>query len=598
MRIIGTRGAENLAQTSATGVMLGLGGSDTLNTTVSGVPTAVTTQDGGAGNDTLTVAIVSDTSTGTGPALADNSQIGGYGKDVFNADTTATAAADAFATNKITDLSGASTVTTRAVATGPSLATSTFPIPTAYASNIVETGASKDQITAGAYSDFVATNFLRSGRGNDFIRADAKLFYGHSSQTAANYIFAGAGADTINSYTDIGDGYGSRNNNTKIDAGSGDDVVVISASSFGEYTNTSIVADGGANDDTISATVAGGALEVSDVDVVLVGGAGNDSVSSSIDANGYDGYVAVSLDGGGGSDNLFADTRNVSGVDGGAYHVLDGGAGHDTLTSHIEVPFILDGRADVQLVGSFGNDELTSTVITGLDGVHTTQTLAGDGGNDKLCATTTIEGNAFNAANGSLAHSLFGGSGFDTLRSEIDTTAAGTTHNLNGGTGSDVIAAIGGSGMTVHGGAGHDTIISSASSGTIDAGDGDDVIDADGSGNKYLTGGAGADRFHVNAGADQGYRAFVDWDGSEDILLFENITDISGNNEIWDEINAQIASVSIAGGNLNITLVGGSVLDFVNTASQLSGPTNDIRSYVDDPTTQILSGADLVPPIC
>jgi hypothetical protein len=171
---------------------------------------------------------------------------------------------------------------------------------------------------------------------------------------------------------------------------------------------------------------------------------------------------------------------------------VSGGAGDDEATAVAVIDVTLEGdsgddvleaEADVTATADGGSGEDTLTVFPFLATGH----AIGGSGSDRL---------SFKAAGpGPSLADLEGGSGADLLVAQ-PAGAPGST--LDGGSGSDVIAIDagdprGGSGFTVIGGTGADTIEGGPLADTIDAGPGRDVIDVRDGGADTVMCGSGPD---------------------------------------------------------------------------------------------------------
>jgi Ca2+-binding RTX toxin-like protein len=180
---------------------------------------------------------------------------------------------------------------------------------------------------------------------------------------------------------------------------------------------------------------------------------------------GYPHVQNIHVSGGAGDDNATAVAVNDV--------TLEGDGGDDVLEGEADVLTTIDGGS--------GADKLT--VFPFLATGH----AIGGGGNDQLF---------FKAAGpGPSLAQLEGGSGADLL---VAQPAAAPGSTLDGGSGNDVIAIDagdprGGTGFTVTGDAGADTIEGGPLADTIDAGPGRDVIDVRGGGADSVTCGSGND---------------------------------------------------------------------------------------------------------
>lgn len=605
---MGTNGADTLQNSTGFGLdlhpvqLFGLNASDSLDTTVSGPEFLSNLHDGGSGNDTLSADMTAQSAQGSYDHVsASNTMIGGRGVDMFSARTLALGNATATAFNAISDQTGASFV----VAEARSSAAADY-YATA-ASNAVDLGSGVQSVEVTAISEGDAANVVRTGNSGDTITAtaDANYFSFNMADPGGvdNYVQSRGGDDLV---LVNGTGYaGSYGAKHYVDAGGGDDTVVSTINgSGGGGTSGGASGDvelqgGGGQDDLQSDVTVNGPY--TGFTVLMNGGAGHDTVESTVAARGDDVFGSVTLLGEGGNDQLKANTISNAGPYGNTVsHALDGGSGNDDLRSYIGTTWNYvsgDQTFSASLIGGFGADHLASQIRIGTTyspyTSSATNSLTGDGGNDVLCAAISVD--SFNPAESYvLENRLYGGSGADTLSSKIAAPAG--THYLYGGSGHDLLETGGGENHRLYGENGNDTLVAEDGGGVFDGGAGEDVLDIDGAGNKYLYGGADADRFHVDPLNDVGYRALMDWNPSEDVLVFENVTDTNGNNAIWDEVNALITGFGNIGANYWVEFNGGaqnggSTLDFVNTTP--NGVDEDIRSYVDD-IMQIATGSDLL----
>jgi Ca2+-binding RTX toxin-like protein len=228
--------------------------------------------------------------------------------------------------------------------------------------------------------------------------------------------------------------------------------------------NTSLIqVFGQGGNDTIELNEANGALPRGN----LFGGAGNDSIT-----------------GGSGADMLFGQSGNDT---------LLGKGGNDFLFGGSENDVLVGGDGDDQMFGESGNDRMIwnpgddSDLMEGGDGTDTAEV---NGGNGAEQFTLT--------ANGTRVR-------FDRISPAPFALDIGTTEsivvNMNGG--NDTFSATGNLAalinVTVDGGAGNDTILSSNGNDRLLGGDGDDFIDGQ-QGNDTIFLGAGNDVFQWDPG--------------------------------------------------------------------------------------------------
>jgi len=221
----------------------------------------------------------------------------------------------------------------------------------------------------------------------------------------------------------------------RIKAGTTPGSVIVEAFGYDQEFSgvTSIVADGGAGNDTItiepgvtvSATLNGGDgddhLFGGELGSVLHGGAGNDQLSGRSgndqlfgdegDDDLFGGAGNDTLDGGAGNDVLQGQTGNDT---------LIGGEGDDVLTGGLGDDLLQGGNGDDQLTGDDGNDNPTAGGNDRLEGGAGRDVLEGEAGNDVL----------FGGADDDL---LRGGAGNDQLYGEDG------ADELHGDTGDDIL---------------------------------------------------------------------------------------------------------------------------------------------------------------
>ena len=366
----------------------------------------------------------------------------------------------------------------------------------------------------------------------------------------------------------------------------GDDAVILDASLSSFLGNVSL--NGAAGDDSLDSSAVA-------VNTVFAGGAGNDSLTGGGGRDIFDGGdgddIATgeagndSLTGGAGNDNLSGgdDDDFLNGNSGN--DTLFGGAGDDILLGGRDTD-LLDGGADNDVVngqggtgdtvsgGGGGTDSLrgdpSDTLITGPSGIDPTHPEDGD---EVVERTVTV---ALPAAGGSFNILVAAGqlqvapsSGGTPL---VDEAFAGVSDIvINGGVGNDVVVldptltALTGS-VTFNGGAGDDSLDSSAYTGRVvfNGGDGDDTL-LGGSGNDVANGGTGNDSISTGAGNDRVNAGtgddFVDAGTDADTVFGEDGNDVLIGGEGDDILNGNAGNDTITGGDDNDTLLGGSGTD-------------------------------------
>jgi Ca2+-binding RTX toxin-like protein len=523
----------------------------------------------GAGNDTLNYA-------STAELAVDASVDGGAGTDKIVLTTDGQTLTDAqlakvSGVEVLTTANGVNTVTLGANATTAGLTT----INAGTGNDVINTSAAgytlNAVINAGAGDDNVTTGVgndtITIGTGNDTVAAGAgsDTIVGGANVTGLDQIDGGAGADTLTlngDYTGIFaaltlgattltnvetisvNGVATQQINGLLVANGGPGVVgavqsyVITTNDATVAAGQTLTVDGsgltavttgagvdntvGTSDDvtSVGTLTFNGAAEADGM-FSVTGGAGNDNITG--------GALADTINGGAGVDTIAAGGGNdlVNGGDGN--DIIDGGLGNNTLNGEAGNDSISGGAGVDTIDGGVGDDTIVGSL--GAD------SLSGGDGNDtfQYAAVATLTANA----------AVDGGAGTDT----IALTAAGLTvvdadlvnvHNvevLQTGAGANFVtlgANAVAAGMTnVTGGAGNDTIDTSAVAYTLNA-----VIDA-GAGDDNVTTGAGNDTITIGAGDD-------------------TVTSGAGNDTIVGGANVDGADVINGGtGSDTLTLAGG-----------------------------------------
>jgi Ca2+-binding RTX toxin-like protein len=237
-----------------------------------------------------------------------------------------------------------------------------------------------------------------------------------------------------------------------INAGDGEDAITVTTANL-----KSLIADGGAGDDTIIGTDNPDALRGGDGDDRIIGGKGGDDV-----------------EGGAGNDVLV--WNNGDGSD-----TMDGDAGGG---DEVEVNGATTQGDEFQVAPKPGDPTRTrfdrlNLVPFNLDISAERITVNGGGGDDVM---TTLNG-------APIAVALNGGTGAD---------------QLSGGDGSDLITG-GDGGDTLSGGGGNDRIVGDRGGDTMNGGDGDDtLVWNNGDGSDTMNGHGGLDRTEVNGATGAG----------------------------------------------------------------------------------------------
>ena len=343
---------------------------------------------------------------------------------------------------------------------------------------------------------------------------------------------------------------------------SADNVTVLNS---GTAVTTALVLSGGAGNDRLDASAAGGS-------VVLNGDAGNDTLLDSPQAD--------VLNGGADADTLIAtvgpsqdltlsDTQLVNGTTDTVTSVeqamLNGDAAANLITA---VGFngattILAGAGNDTVFGAKGDDSIEggdgADFINGLDGNDTglgqggADTVFGGNGLDSLVGgddDDLVDGQSDNdiVLGGPGDDLLFGREGDDFLESE------GGDDDFFGGPGNDVI----------NGGGDNDRLFGEAGNDTLDGESGDDVL-VGGEGNDSIVGGTGIDTLQIAGNADLELTASTASGEGDDVHLgIEQavLNGGAGNNQL----NASTAGIqtTLNGGGGNDTLSGSSMDDQLN----------------------------------
>ncbi|MDF0598562.1 Ig-like domain-containing protein, partial [Psychromarinibacter halotolerans] len=370
-------------------------------------------------------------------------------------------------------------------------------------------GAGADFLNGGVGNDSVVgdagNDTIDGGSGDDALEGGAgdDSLTDYNSSTEVNSFSGGEGDDTLRGYGTYFDGGIGQDRIDFVDQ-SGADIFVNGgdgADTISRYgsvvTDTAVLIDGGAGDDTITGTRYG-------LDTIL-GGDGNDSINGGTTST-WSGYRPDSIDGGAGDDTIIG-----SGLD----DTLEGGADNDSIEGNSGNDQIFGGTGDDIIRGGVGDDTIFGggesgdgpgdiaiysgtraqyTVIgdqTGLQVIHNT----GSDGTDVL---TDVEVLRF--SDGDLPVAT-GFTGVDLLGT------SGDDNGLPGNPGALVGTILN---DTIQGLAGDDSLVGLDGQDTLDGGDGADTIEAGGEddsvlggdGNDLLTGGGGDDTLEGGAGLD------------------------------------------------------------------------------------------------
>jgi serralysin len=406
----------------------------------------------------------------------------------------------------------------------------------------IDGGAGVDTLNTtsfdGAYLVNLATG-TSNYAGETFLNIE-KLYTGDGNDTligsvAANLLNGGVGDDSAVG----GDG------NDTLEGGAGNDTLV------GEYGDD--VLNGGAGDDSLL----GGAGDDS-----LVGGDGNDT-----------------LNGGGGADTAL------------------GGAGDDYIHAVLGVPETIDGGSGVDTLNTtaFSGDYVVD-LTTGLtnfvgESFVNMENIYSGAGNDVL--TGTSGNNTMKGGGG--ADSIVGGAGNDCLWGEAgdDTlNGGGGQDTAFGGDGDDLIFAVLGVPETIDGGAGVDTLDTTAFGGNYAVNlatgvtnfAGESFVNMEnivsGAGADTLTGTAGANAMDGGGGADS-----IRGEGGDDVLTGGSGNDIliggigndvvdggNGNDVVFAGLGADVAAGGAGTDRIDLTARAASTtLNLVTGATNVAG---------------------------
>ncbi len=292
-----------------------------------------------------------------------------------------------------------------------------------------------------------------------------------------------------------------------------------------------VTVNAGGGDDSITGALGGDSLNGGDGNDTLLGQAGNDSLDGGgngafdqlFGGTGNDVLIGHADDMlfGGNNDDLFS--INSNGV-----AVFDGGTGNDTM--RFETSYDISGATvtGIEQVNLNGNDEMTATqlgsfsLVSGYGAGNTTATLfLSQGGTANVTLSPTL----------TVGFTLFGSDQADL----ITFTASGTTPiTVHAGAGDDSISGakandtlIGDAGNdTLNGSDGNDSLDGGVGADSLLGGNGDDFIVA--GSNDSIFGGSGNDFFSIQ---DNGV-SVLNGGLNTDTLRTENSYDISGTSLI------------------------------------------------------------------
>jgi Ca2+-binding RTX toxin-like protein/Tol biopolymer transport system component len=356
-------------------------------------------------------------------------------------------------------------------------------------------GAGDDRIESAA-----ANNFINGGEGDDTILLT-------NQGVGASFILGGAGNDSIQAGDSWGQFNGDAGHDT-INTGSGGGFVL-----------------GGADDDLLVGNLGQDNLSGGDGHDTLRGGAGDDWLmgdESGPDATGGD----DSIEGGAGNDTVFA---------GKGRNQVFGEDGDDQLWS--------DGEGSL-LEGGLGNDRLNLTSAGG------NNTLRGGDGNDSFTGGNVGPGNHVEGGAGDDNIMLGGSAGLYLGEAGDDSISTyGDNHTLRGGDGNDWLNSSGQNADLLEGGAGRDQLFDFGGQDTLRGGDGDDSIWAGAA--AVVEGGEGDDSIYAGAPTGQEVSGHLDGGAGADTLSLGDVVFAP------DAIITGIEKLSIQAARQDVRLVDG-----------------------------------------
>ncbi|WP_223634125.1 Hint domain-containing protein [Rhodobacter sp. TJ_12] len=436
--------------------------------------------------------------------------------------------------------------------------------------NTIEGGDYNDSILAGAGDDTITT-----AGGNDTINAGA----------GSDTIYGGAGNDSIE-YGTGGDEVHGGDGNDYIDDYAGSTGYVWNDTIYGDAGNDTIYSgygndyvDGGADNDTIFGE---------DGNDTLLGGTGNDWIEG---GNGND-----SIEGGAGTDVILA---------GAGSDTVRGGDGADSIAGNTGDD-ILYGDADADrfyFEANWGHDTVfggTTTTAGGVDEDTLDFSYFSGVGGISVIFTDWEDGHADQGANSvqfDNIEAIYGSSLGDTINAGAD----GSGLTLDGAAGNDSI--IGGSSHDlIRGGTGDDTIYSGMGQDTVYGGDGNDYID-DLSGVQtatwanYVDAGSGNDTVYTGGGSDTIYGGDGDdrlyGEAGDDLIYGDAGNDTIDGGAGNDTIDAGDGDDSVWANSGDDLITGGAGNDTLHGAAgsdTLSGGTGLNELHGDDDADTFLLG--------
>lgn len=517
--------------------------------------------------------------------------------------------------------SSASTISNTTISSGSGNDTISIASPGVKFTSVLVTAGNGDDAVPFQSSD-LDTVTIDGGQGDD------QITFTESGKSFVNsLIVAGNGSDTISSQT-------SKLNTTTVAGGSGDDEITFSES--GKSLVNSLITAGDGDDVILS--------ESSELEVVTVGGGqGNDQISfpetgksltSSLITGGLDNDVfefasgafdKVTLTGGSGDDAITVGGSNQEIVN----SLITGSLGEDSffLEPSITNSTVAGGNdeGDFEFTGSTftglrltagtSNDHVEftqassitgSNLLTGAgeDDLHLTGQvvntfIALGAGDDDLDFTTPPGSGGFDgvtlvAGSGEdyiwdgdysltfVATTITAGDGNDIIdfESSMGDTVAGSGLSIIGGNGDDTVFSVKTGNHTIEGGQGNDSLIAFDGNDIVLAGAGNDIASG-GIGNDSINGGSdldllfgdfeylasdslpgGADTINGGEGADILFGGYVGEDDAGNVLSGGEGSDVvvGGNN---NDVIYGYASTTVEGGAANDTVIGAGGNDII-----------------------------------
>ena len=617
---------------------------DTLTSVTDGGSTAVTVLDAEA--ETAVDLVTLDTMTGTANKVTSSGNNVTYTVDAVNlADISIFVSASSSGTITTTDqtvlltnidanTSGiatvASTNASAATFTVDAVAVGEF---TTYSSNV--SGGTMQLANGGVTADFSAitlTNIdkITGGTGADVITgtSNAETIDGGAD---ADTITGGGGADTLNGGTGTGNDTfvyvatadlitGTAFVDTII-GGDGTDAIAINNNNGATFTiantlifnsNSSsgiekIIAFGDTNkiiSITLSNLVAN--LGITTVDLSADTDATGDTTtvdgitSNNIIDVGAEMDTAYTLTGSLGADNIHGGTAADIITGGGGDDTIFGDGGADIITGNAgDDTFLYDGDAQLFGTGTGGGNLVASSINGGTTGESNGDIISFEGASaftivvtDDFTGITNVEKIvAFGANTNNISITLKADvntlSGIDTIDLSADTAAGGTT-TIN-------VGAVTGTGFTLIGSAGVDTITGSAGADTITSGLLADVLDG-GDGNDTFIYKATGDLFTGTAIVDD-----ITGGNGTDVISIDNSAGTTFTIDGGDLFSARIATVeTIKAFGATAQVITITLDDSASTAGlfnvDLSADTNALGANVIDATAETtfynLTGSD------